>query len=55
MHLKCLSANVRACRFYEQRGFREVERATEDEQLGLFVYYRWNRPPPLSARDGKSQ
>jgi GNAT superfamily N-acetyltransferase len=48
--LKCLSANVRACRFYKERGWRGVERAI-DEVLGAFVRYRWEGSTPLSAGD----
>lgn len=46
VHLKCLNANVCACRFYEHRGWREVERATDDEQMGEYVRYRWNGLSP---------
>jgi GNAT superfamily N-acetyltransferase len=41
LELKCSSANLAGCRFYEQRGGREVERGI-DEVGSEFVRYRWD-------------
>ena len=41
VELKCPTRHVAGRRFYEQRGWREAERAI-DERMGDFIRYRWD-------------